>query len=156
MVDGPARDPVLARLAPFVDHPIVGPEARLWAGLILLLEHNRPADALAQLQRASGSGDAFVGYLAHYAAGRLQEAEGDRSAAIAHYRHALARRPHTQSAVLSLSALLFARGQPDEAYALVSESLRMPDPIDPFQTYGFGTYRRFHEYLAATRRELGL
>lgn len=150
----PTRDPVLRNLTAFADDPTVGGEANLWVGLTWLLQYERPAEALSSFEVAGRSTDSFVAYLAHYAAGRVHGDAGHLASAEALYRKALAIRPGTQSAVLSLAALLFKTGETDEAYELMDPSLWRKAPPDPFQLYGFGYYRRFDDYLRRLRHEL--
>lgn len=145
---------IVARLAPLSEDPEVGPEAELWAGLMLLLELGRPGEAMAHLEAASRSPDPFVASLAYYAAGRTIDDNGDRVVAERHYRRALEVMPRVQSVSLSLSSLLVASGRAAEAYALMRESFDGPQVVDPFKTYGLGDYRHFDGYLAQLRAEL--
>jgi tetratricopeptide (TPR) repeat protein len=150
----PERDAVLAGLSAFRSHASRGGEANLWMGLILLHQYDRPEDALTFFEVAARSPDSFVAYLAHYAAGRVHDADGRGSSAAGLYRQALKIQPGTQSAVLSLSALLFSTGDIEEAYQLLQPEAWQDAPPDPFQLYGFGDYRRFDHYMARLRAEV--
>jgi tetratricopeptide (TPR) repeat protein len=151
---GPDRDPAITALREFLADPHHGAEAHLWVGMLLMLDHQRPNDALGYFEVASRSHDAFVAYLAHYQAGRLLEQTGLASASEGHYRRALTVLPNTQSAALSLAALQFGRGNPEEAYRLASASVSDPAAVDPFQSYGFGSYRSFRHNLGRIREAL--
>jgi hypothetical protein len=152
---GPDHDPAITALREFlVDHQH-GAEAHLWVGMFEMLDHQRPNEALRNFEIASGSADSFVAYLAHYQAGRLLEQAGLATASEGHYRQALKIRPNTQSAALSLAAARFSDGSPEEAYRLAAASVSDPAGVDPFQAYGFGSYRLFGHYLDRIRRALG-
>lgn len=145
---------LIGRLQVLAADPEVGGEAELWAGLILLLELDRPADAMAHLQAAGRARDPFVASLAYYSAGRAFESAGDLDAAERHYRRALDALPRVQSVSLSLAALLLSSGRPDEAYEIMRRSFDGPPVNDPFKTYGLGDYRHFDSYVARLRQEI--
>jgi tetratricopeptide (TPR) repeat protein len=139
------------RLRPFLDDPILGPEAHLWSGLVLGVSLRRVTDAMPHFEAASRSEEAFVAHLAHYWAGRFQEAAGRLREAELLYRAALDVQPRAQSASLSLSALLFRLDDVDEAYSVIERAFESPQPADPFKTYGFGDYRYMDGYLDQLR-----
>ena len=138
----------------FFADPQIGGEAHLWSGLLLLLNRQEGAAAMAQFAAARNDPDPFVAYLARYSAGRLQEAAGHPDSSEAAYRDALAVWPRAQSASLSLASLLFAAGRPDEAYQLVADAYREPTVMDPFREYGFGQHRRVGRVMTELRQEL--
>jgi hypothetical protein len=147
-------DRFLERATGFFADPQIGGEAHLWSGLLLLLNQQKGAAAMAQFSAAGNDPDPFVAYLARYSAGRLQEARGATGPSEAAYRGALAVWPRAQSASLSLASLLFAGGRPDEAYQLVADAYREPTVADPFREYGFGQHRRVDRAMAELRKEL--
>ncbi len=146
----------LAALAPFMRDEHFGAEANLWTGLLLLLQRGEMAPAMRCFEAASHAADSFVAYLARYAAGRAQQGRGDADSAIAQFRAALADRPGTQSALVSLASLLHARGDAAAADDLAQHALRQPAPFDPFQWYGFGWYYKLGDHMERVRREIGL
>jgi tetratricopeptide (TPR) repeat protein len=144
----------LERATSFFADPQIGGEAHLWSGLLLLLNRQDGAKAMAQFAAARNDPDPFVADLARYSAGRVQEAAGHPGPSEAAYRDALAVWPRAQSASLSLASLLFASGRPDEAYQLVADAYREPTVMDPFREYGFGQHRRVDRVMTELRQEL--
>ena len=145
----------LARFIPLLDDDVVGAEAHLRSGS-LLLRLRRPEPALQHLAAANRvSTDPFVTYLARYFAGEGHELRGRRSLAEDAYRGALEIVPGAQSGVARLSALLFLLDDRRGADDLVSAAFRLrPPPEDPWRLYSYGDFRRWGMLIASLRGAL--
>jgi tetratricopeptide (TPR) repeat protein len=101
------------------------------------------------------SDDPFVSYLAQFLSGRTYALLGRGDQAEAAFRRALEILPNTQSASEALSAQLFSRGRPDEAYALIERSfVARQRPADPWRLYGYGDFRMWPGLIERLRAAL--
>lgn len=142
-------------LAPLVDDPLVGAEARVRLGY-LNWAYRRDEAARAELGKAAqGAADADLRYLAHFLLGRIAISRGDSAGAIAHLEAALAARPGSQSAAVALAALELQRGNADKSHAIARASLDQPGAaVDPWRLFLYGHHPRWPRLLAELRREI--
>ena len=133
----------------------VGAEARMWTGYFhWVAGDDREALAL-QRDAAAAATEPDVTYLTHFLAAQAAQALGELPAAESHYRSALAARPHSQSATLGLSALLYARGEGREAYDLVAASRsNLPRDDDPWRMVLYGDFRKLPALVGELRRKV--
>jgi tetratricopeptide (TPR) repeat protein len=137
------------------DVPAIGAEAHLRAGY-LRFQRSAADEALAEFIKAADlSDDPFVAYLAQFLSGRTLAQLGRSAQAEDAFRRALEILPDTQSASEALSAQLFSRGLPTEAYALVDRALvARPHPADPWRLYGYGDFRMWPRLILQLREAL--
>ena len=133
----------------------VGAEARMWVGYLHWVAGD-DGEALAQQREASAAAtEPDVKYLTHFLAAQAAQALGELPAAESHYRSALAARPHSQSATLGLSALLYARGEGREAYDLVAASRsNLPRDDDPWRMILYGDFPKLPALVGELRRKV--
>lgn len=145
-------DDAVARLTAAAATPATAADARLRLAHIQLTRQ-QPRDALntlAAIETASREG--WLIYLARVFRGQALEALERPDDALTSYRDALKVGPGGHSATMSLSSLLFRRGQRDEAAALVQLLLEESDPIsDPWWTYWAGSARQWTPRLKVLR-----
>jgi hypothetical protein len=135
--------------------PSVGAEARMWVGYLHWVAGDDREALAAQRDAAAAATESDVKYLAHFLAAQAAQALSDLPAAEAHYRSALAARPHSQSATLGLSALLYARGEGREAYDLVAASRSaLPRDDDPWRMFLYGDFRKLPALVGELRRKV--
>ena len=150
-----ATDYARQELEALFEDASVGAEARMWVGYLHWVAGD-DRDALAlQGDAAAAATEPDVKYLTHFLAAQAAQALGELPAAESHYRSALAARPHSQSATLGLSALLYARGEGREAYDLVAASRsNLPRDDDPWRLFLYGDFRKLPALLAELRRRV--
>lgn len=137
-----------------LDIPSLQPEASVRMGY-LQLTLNDTLTALDSFRRADTSEEPFVGYLAHFLAGRALDRLGRHDEANAMYRSALLVIPAAQSASEALSANLFLAGARDEAYEITQRALAaQPTTDDPWQQFGYGDLRLIPDLLTRLRQAL--
>jgi tetratricopeptide (TPR) repeat protein len=118
------------------------------------IELGRPEAALTALETVEGSTrDGVVRYLGRLFRGRaLERLNRDDEAATA-YRSALELAPGAQSAMMSLAALQFSRGERDEADATIADLLGRQTPApDPWWVYWPADFRHI-DFLVNGMRE---
>ncbi len=146
------RDDAVDRLAKAAAFPSVAADARLRTAHVQLLR-DQPEETLAALTGfESATREGWLVYLARLFRGQALERVSRPDAAIASFRDALKIGPGGQTATMSLSTLLYRRGDRREAETLVSKLLAETDPIsDPWWTYWAGSARLWAPRLAAMR-----
>ena len=150
-----ATDYARQELEALFEDASVGAEARMWAGYLHWVAGD-DREALA-LQRAAAAAatEPDVKYLTHFLAAQAAQALGDLPGAESHYRSALAARPHSQSATLGLTALLYARGEGREAYDLAAASRsNLPRDDDPWRMFLYGDFQKLPALVAELRRKV--
>lgn len=142
----------VARFALAAANPETAADARLRTAHLQLAMH-RPSDAFATLAAIEiTTREGWLVYLARVLRGQALERMQRPDDAISSFRDALKIGPNGQSATMSLSTLLYRRGQRDEAEALVQSLLAETDPIsDPWWTYWAGSARLWAPRLATLR-----
>lgn len=150
-----ARESTIRRLNAMTGDPVVGAEAALRAGHLLLIDL-RLDEALKAFETAARlTRTPYVTYLAHFLSGRTLERQSRLEEAERAYGRALDAVPLAQSAVLSRSALLVRAGRVAEAHSLTAASFAgRPRPPDPWRLFPSGDYYRWPELIAALRAEL--
>lgn len=145
-------DDAVARLTTAAASPATAADARLRLAHIQLTRQ-QPRDALTTLAAIeTASREGWLIYLARIFRGQALEALDRPDDAITSYRDALKVGPGGHSATMSLTSLLFRRGQRDEAAALVQLLLEETDPIsDPWWTYWAGSARQWTPRLKVLR-----
>lgn len=93
-------------------------------------------------------------YLARYIAGMAAQSSGALTKAESFFASALEARPNSQSASLSLAALVFKRGDASAAYALSEESLKKRNDDDPWRLFQYGDYVKLPGMITALRQTL--
>jgi tetratricopeptide (TPR) repeat protein len=139
------------------DHPEVSAEADVHMAY-LALRASRPDAALAPLERARGSDDAYVRYLAEYLTARALDAVNRPADAAAACRRALSVIPNAPSAAALLAVSVFASGtsaERDDAHRLLeAANAADPRPLDPWDWYWYGDARLWSTYMARLRQDL--
>jgi hypothetical protein len=127
----------------------------MWVGYLhWVAGEDREALAL-QGEASAAATEPDVKYLAHFLAAQAAQALGELPAAESHYRSALAARPHSQSATLGLSALLYARGEGREAYDLAAAARsNLPRDDDPWRLFLYGDFRKLPSLVSELRRKV--
>jgi hypothetical protein len=150
-----ATDYAIQELEALFADASVGAEARMWAGYLHWVAGD-DGEALALQRDAAAAATApDVKYLTHFLAAQAAQALGDLPAAEAHYRSALEARPHSQSATLGLSALLYARGEGREAYDLVAAARsKLPRDDDPWRMFLYGDFMKLPSLVGELRRRV--
>jgi tetratricopeptide (TPR) repeat protein len=145
-------DDATVRFAIAAGNPRTAADARVRTAHIQLMR-DQPQSALVSLAGLeTTSREGWVVYLARLFRGQALERLQRPDEAIASFRDALRVGPGGQTATLSLSTLLYRRGQRDEAEALVRQLLADTDPInDPWWTYWAGSARLWTTRLDAMR-----
>ena len=92
---------------------------------VVLLDTNRPADALAEAKKAVALNDKEPIFLV--VLGNALDATGDRKAAITQYQAALKIRPDYENAMYNLGRVQNDDGQTAEAKATLSQALDLDD-----------------------------
>ena len=136
--------------------PVIGGEAALRAGHILLIGLElEPALEAFHVAIRNGTSP-YVKYLAHFFRGRVLErldrpAEAERA-----YAAAADTIPLAQSAALARSSLLMRAGRTAEAHALTRASFdAKPRPPDPWRLFPYGDYYRWPALIAELRKTVG-
>lgn len=127
-------------------------EGRIRFGFFELLR-GRHAEALKHFDLAGEPDDEMLGYLLHLFRGRAFIAARRPAEAIVSFQRALDAMPHAQSATLALAAALVTQGRQNEAEALVSRMLALPEaPFDPWTIYTFPEARFWPQRMEELRR----
>ena len=145
-------DDAVARLTAAAATPATAADARLRLAHIQLTRQ-QPREALTTLTAIeTTTREGWLAYLARVFRGQALEALDRPDEALAAYRDALKVGPGGHSATMSLTSLLFRRGQRDEAAALAQLLLEETDPIsDPWWTYWAGSARQWTPRLKVMR-----
>ena len=130
-------------------------EAHLRAGVIEYRLRHTDA-ALTHLDQVEPwTRDPYLVYLSRFFRGKTRELEGNREAAEAAFRSALAIVPNAEAASTALATSLFLRDARAEAYGLVQNSLgAQPTTVDPWRLYMWGDYRLAPELMQNLREAL--
>jgi tetratricopeptide (TPR) repeat protein len=148
-------DRVLGQLDGLATTPGIAEEALMRAGVIRfqIAQFER---ALVNLSQAAKSDDRFIQYMSHLFEGKVLEALGRRSAALAAYESAHRSDPDGQSAALQFAAALFTSGRRDEAMSIVEGAIRDRDDAiaDWWYVYGSGDYRYWSTYRRQLRESI--
>jgi tetratricopeptide (TPR) repeat protein len=149
---GRLMDDAVARFAVAASNAVTAGDARVRTAHIQLAR-NQAEQALTSLAALeSTTREGWLVYLARLFRGQALERLQRPDDAITSLRDALKVGPGGQTATLSLSTLLYRRGQRDEAETLVQRLLAETDPIsDPWWTYWAGGARLWTTRLAAMR-----
>lgn len=149
------RSLVLKEFADLSTDPVVGVAARTRLAYLEWAGGDYDA-ALTEAQAAAAqTTDADERYLARYIAGMAAQSSGALAKAESLFAAALEARPRSQSASLSLAALLFQRGDATGAHALSEKSLvERKNDDDPWRLFQYGDYKTFPEKRQALRRAL--
>jgi len=110
--------------------------------------------ALARFADAGEPGDVFVRYLLHLFRGRALEQTGRLTEAIAAYSLAASDIPFAQSAALALGAALVADHRGAEATALVTRTIGLSAPGDPWTIYPMPDVRFWPALMASLREAI--
>jgi tetratricopeptide (TPR) repeat protein len=136
-----------------VSDPAVGSEARVRLGYLHWVTGDEKDALAAERAAADAAKDPDLRYIANVLAAQAAQALNDLPAAEAHYRAALAARPHSQSATLGLAALLYVRGEGRQAYDLVEASRAgRPRDDDPWRLFLYGDFAKLPTLVAELRR----
>ena len=150
-----ATDYARQELEALFEDAAVGAEARMWVGYLHWVAGDDQEALAQQRDAAAAATDPDVKYLTHFLAAQAAQALGELPAAESHYRSALAARPHSQSATLGLSALLYARGEGREAYDLVAASRsNLPRDDDPWRMILYGDFLKLPALVGELRRKV--
>jgi hypothetical protein len=145
-------DAAVVVLAALVEDAVVGPEARLRLGY-LHWTLARDEAARDELTKAAERGDADVRYLANFLLGWMAMKAADSAGAIPRLEAALAARPGSQSAALTLAALELQRGDAGKAHEIARASLdRRSSDLDPWRLFLYGHHPRWPALVAELRR----
>jgi tetratricopeptide (TPR) repeat protein len=149
------QDDAMQAYGALYNDPVVGGEAMMRMG-VMLLQMGRREDALKHFDRAESlTRDRYVIYLVKYFRGRIAESQRNGEEAEAAYRAAVAAWPRAQSATLSLASLLFQNGRRAEAQALAASMLEAnPQPIDPMREYVHADNRFWPLLIGKLRTEI--
>jgi len=132
--------------------PVTADEARARAAWFFH-RTGRADRAQALVDRMSTApGEPKVRYLTDLIRGEVRRAQGQREAAAASFRDALAVWPDAQSARIALMTLLIEQGSYPEAERLAVEvQTAPPDLFDPWWLYWLGDSSELPQRLAALR-----
>jgi tetratricopeptide (TPR) repeat protein len=146
---------VIERFHALTADPTVGAQALLHEGAISVFREDF-IPALPILADAEGrTGDPDEKYLAHFFSARALTALNRVDEATAEYERALEVRPRTQSAQMSLAALLFLEDRRSEAASLSTDVLKNPTlGGDPWAWYPYGDFRHLGKRVGAMREVL--
>ena len=152
---GRLMDDATERFALAAVHPLTAGDARVRTAR-MQLARDRPQDALTTLATFEASTrEGWLVYLARLFRGQALEQLQRPDDALTSFRDALKVGPGGQTATMSLSSLLYRRGQHKDAETLVQLLLAETDPIsDPWWTYWAGSARLWTSRLAAMRDQL--
>lgn len=138
-------------------HPEVRAEADVHIGY-LAIRAARPDAALAPLDTARESDDAYVRYLAEYFTGRALDALARPLDAAAAYRRALFVVPNAPAAAALLAVSVFGGGDTAEREnahrVLEAANAASPRPLDPWDWYWYGDARLWPTYMDRLRQDL--
>lgn len=150
-----SRDLAVQLLGNLVNDPIAGVEARIRLGY---LEWAMSSDAAAREDLARAAADAKAAddrFLAEFLLGWIATLRGDSAAAIPHLEAALAARPDSQSAAVTLAALTLQQGDASRAYQIAQSSLdHRPTDLDPWRLFLYAHHPRLPDLIAQLRRQV--
>ena len=145
----------LQQFTPLIDDAVVGPEARMRLGYLYFRGQLYEQAAVAERLAAQATGDPNLRYVSYFIAAQSAQAAGDLAAAEELYSKALEARPHSQSATIALSALLFLRGEAAAAYDAIERSrVERPNDDDPWRQFLYGDYPRLPSLIAHVRKSV--
>ena len=141
-------------LAPLIDDPIVGPEARVRLGFLQWVLGNDQAAGRAFTAAAARSADADVRYLAQFLLGWSALGREDPEAAKRAFDASLATRPGSQSAAVLRAALALQDGDASTAADVAAAALDRRGDLDPWRIVLYGHHHRLGTLVAALRAEV--
>lgn len=148
-----AAEVPLASYRALVDHAVVGAEANVRLGALLIQLH-KWAEAIPHLAAASRSHDPFIKYLAAFLTGQAQRRLGDTLRAEHAYREALVAVPGGMSASLALASLLSSAGRWANADEVMVQASRTSESHDPWRLLPHGSYRHMRHWQTNLREHL--
>lgn len=135
--------------------PAVGAASRIRAAHMRWAAGEYEAAITEAEAAAAQAADADSQYLARYIAGMAAQSSGALAKAELFFASALEARPYSQSASVSLAALVFKRGDAAAAYALSADSLKnRRNDDDPWRLFQYGDYVKLPGMIAALRQAL--
>jgi hypothetical protein len=140
-------------LQALISDPSIGDEAQIRLGYLNWVQGSVEQALAAERAAADVTKDPDLKYLANFLAGQASQALGDLSASEAHYRAALAARPHSQSATLGLAALLYLRGEGSQAFGLAeATAAARPRDDDPWRMFLYGDFPKLPRLISELRQ----
>ena len=148
-------DYAVQQFMPLIDDPVVGPEARMRLGYLYFRGALYEQASVAERLAAQATDDMNLRYVSYFIAAQATQAAGNLAGAEELYAKALEARPHSQSATVALSALLFLRGDAAAAYDAIERSrVERPNDDDPWRQFLYAHYPELPALVAQLRKRV--